>query len=157
MQTEYSLCQQRAHDIQTVLQFILNSKPRATAVPAVATIAKTFPAVFGHHNRIFKLDVAPLRVWQCCFDGEAHAVGHKVGDGFVGQAGKRLGTSFIDLATKRSGADGFAGDFRALGRSDLSLHWDRRGQHPNQSGTNYPERAKIDNWILSLTDIVATM
>jgi hypothetical protein len=75
----------------------------------------------------------------------------------VGQAGKRLGTSFIDLATKRSSAEGFAGDFRALSCSDLSLLWNHLGRHPNQSGTNYPERAKIDKWILSLTNIVATM
>jgi hypothetical protein len=106
----------------------LVSSPRSAAVPAAAAVAKSFPAVFGHHYRVFKFDVAPRRVWQCCFDGEdhasfegavsvftrirhrstaceawgfmgdqAHAVGHKVSDGFVGQAGKRFGTRFIDV------------------------------------------------------------
>jgi hypothetical protein len=128
MQTEHSLCQRRAHDIQTDLRPILVSNPRATTVPAAAAIAKTFPAVFSHNNCVFEFDIAPLRVWQRCFDGEdhasfewpvnifagtwhrstarqawgfmgdqAHAMGHKMGDGFVGQAVKRFGTGLIDV------------------------------------------------------------
>jgi hypothetical protein len=52
MQTEYSLCQRRAHDIQTDLRPIWSQSPRSAAVPAGAAIAKTFTAVFRHYTRV---------------------------------------------------------------------------------------------------------